>query len=161
MGRHRRTISINGALYQRLAARCAELGVSVSGVVERLLEVDLASVARHEQPREIVRPTPEQIAARRPVVAPRYVDGFCANDCEHAGPFVERDGYVFCVRCVTQPACERRGPERGYEPGGGLLSVTDSRVGARRAMGDAEYERTTRMDSMLGSLSPDGPDGES
>ncbi len=121
----RRTLSINGKVYARLKARCAELGISVSAQVEKLIEVDLASVQVPERApdRAPCAPTPEQIEARevrRGITLPTstpYVEGFCANDCEHAGPFVRSDdGYVLCVVCATRPAEERRPTPRVYTP---------------------------------------------
>jgi hypothetical protein len=64
----------------------------------------------------------------------------CAGD---RGPFAREplgrgDALVnVCAECRTAPARTRTGPERGYEPSGGLPSQEESAAGVRRVMGPA------------------------
>ena len=48
-----------------------------------------------------------------------------------------------CHRCNDEPAVEKRGPERGFEPNGGLLTVEESRAAAHNMKG-VNWERDTR-----------------
>ena len=82
-------------------------------------------------------------------------DGFCAICASTKGPFAYRplgkDGAL--VRVCG--GCDEEAPrafvrDRGYEPTGGLPSVDQATAGARRAMGDARYERDTEIDQKLG-----------
>jgi len=234
----RHTLSINGALYKRLAARCSELDVSVSGTVERLLAGDLAGVvvpASTDRGRKFVSDPPrvekgrlaaqlahderlsfveaarrtgvnratiavhwqrlypnEPKAPGRPAGSPdergepqdtraqhgtrsRYVIGCRCDTCRAANAAYETsrlrakrnpvtcaycvsrpsthtddEGYACCDRCESEPAIERRGIERGYEPSGGLLNRDESTAGCRRALGDERYERDASLDDDWG-----------
>lgn len=209
MRQRRHTLSINGALYKRLAARCAELGVSVSGTVERLLAGDLASVtvppsqdrgrkfvsdpprvtkgrlaaqlahdeklsfveaarrtgvnratiAAHWQrlypdepkkpgrpsddryDRAIVRPTAAQVFARTERAVHRAAT--CAYCVSRLSTHTDDEGFACCDRCESEPAIERRGVERGYEPSGGLPTHDE---GARACRNDPAYQRAARLD---------------
>ncbi len=78
---------------------------------------------------------------------------FCSICTSTRGPFSSQtlDGrpITVCAAC-DEPAFEKRGPERGYEPTGGLLVRADATAGARRAMGDEAYERAVDIDEEHG-----------
>lgn len=98
-------------------------------------------------------------AARR--IAKRGVSPgtICANCVEapatHMGVVDHESGlYPLCDRCEL-PRDARRDErfERGWEPRGGALSREESTAGARRAMGNATYERRTRL-AIRGGMAP-------
>ncbi len=55
---------------------------------------------------------------------------FCANNCTHPGPFVRDGEFMLCRSCVGEPAREKRGPERAYEPQS-FLGTRDAKVAGR------------------------------
>lgn len=46
-----------------------------------------------------------------------------------------------CLECDEGPIVAKGPSSRGYEPTGGMLTREESDAGARRVLGDAEYER--------------------
>jgi hypothetical protein len=84
---------------------------------------------------------------------------FCAICTSPRGPFVReplgRDNALVsvCSECVTEPARAETGPDRSYEPTGGLLKTEDAVAGARRAMGDERYDIAHRIEEQY-SRSP-------
>jgi hypothetical protein len=66
-------------------------------------------------------------------------------------PLGKHDALVpVCIECDEGPITNSGPSSRGYESTGGLLSLPAAEAGARRAMGDAEYERLSRLEEKLG-----------
>lgn len=78
---------------------------------------------------------------------------FCSICTSERGPFTQQmlDGrrITVCAAC-DEPAIEKRGIERGYEPTGGLLKTEQAIEGARRVMGAEEYERRSHLIDVFG-----------
>jgi hypothetical protein len=92
------------------------------------------------------------------------VGSFCALCASERGPFVQRplgrdDAMVaVCASCDgDMPAA--RPIERGYEPTGGLLSGAESTRGARKAMGERNYEKSAHLEMHAGLYNPPSPQG--
>ena len=73
----------------------------------------------------------------------------CAICTSSRGPFTPQplgrnNALVPVCSACDEPAFEQRGPERGYEPSGGLLKAGELTASMRSVMGDAEYERQMR-----------------
>jgi len=83
---------------------------------------------------------------------------FCAVCTSEREPLVLRplgrdDALVnVCASCDEEPADVRHGPERSYEPSGGLPSLAESTAGIRKALG-ADYDRLTRIENAI-TLAP-------
>lgn len=69
---------------------------------------------------------------------------FCANCTTERGPFVvDSEGFTVCVRCETEPPTVDDGPDRGYEPTGGLPTIAES---SRACRNDEAYHRLAKLD---------------
>lgn len=75
---------------------------------------------------------------------------FCAVCTSERGPFVQRplgrdDALVtVCRACDSEKLVARGATDRGYEPTGGLLSITDTDHGSRAVLGHEKHERLMR-----------------
>lgn len=75
---------------------------------------------------------------------------WCAICTSERGPFTMQplgpgDAMIVVCSDCDAPIIEQTGPDRSYEPSGGLPSVTESTNGIRKAMG-ADYDRLTRLE---------------
>lgn len=62
--------------------------------------------------------------------------GLVADDPPRREPLGKGGASVIvCAACATESPIARTGPDRGYEPTGGMPSVAEIRAGARWAMG--------------------------
>lgn len=82
----------------------------------------------------------------------------CAICTSRTGPFTPQplgrnNALVPVCAACDEPAFEKRGPERGYEPTGGLLDADELSTAKRRVMGDETYERQSKLDEEWGRLS--------
>lgn len=79
----------------------------------------------------------------------------CAICVSTRGPFTSqplgRDNapVLVCFAC-DQPVFARTGPDRGWQPSGGLVDRDAMTAAARRVMGDGEYERQCKLESDFG-----------
>lgn len=93
----------------------------------------------------------------KPVVGRRTGVASCAVCTSVTGPFTleplgRDDALVNVCAACSAPAFEKCGPERGYEPKGGLLSAPMLTEAMRRIMGSAEYERQMKLADATGRL---------
>lgn len=165
----RRSISLSRETYEAAAKAAARDGVATSEWVTRLIQAACPDLGpqRHasapqpvvvhvpnatpEPPRHV--PTPrhvlDRIAAERKLAVNGVRPGaFCRNCIDRPATHVGRIDltgvtYELCDACEL-PAVEKRGPERGYEPNGGLPTEKETRAAARHVVGEERWDRETR-----------------
>ncbi len=78
---------------------------------------------------------------------------FCSICTSTRGPFTTQQldghGVTVCAAC-DEPAFEKRGPERGYEPTGGLLTRDVVTQAAKKLLGEERYARIMAEEDELG-----------
>ena len=101
----------------------------------------------------VTRAELDRMAAERKLARTVPPGTYCANCIDRRATHYGRvdlsgDVYALCDVCEL-PAHEVDGC-RGYEPSGGLPTRKEIDAGARRAMGDEEYERTAEIERRAG-----------
>ncbi len=82
----------------------------------------------------------------------------CVAECagDRKAPLGRNDAMVIvCSDCDTLPARAYTGPDRSYEPTGGLPSYRESQCGIEKALGK-DYKRLTRLENAV-AMTPAPP----
>ena len=79
---------------------------------------------------------------------------YCTSDC---GPFTrDEDGYLSCARCNSVPARYTTSERPAYicDDNGAPITSAQASEGARRAMGNEEHDRVSRIRQTWGIRIP-------